>query len=171
VGFIWEQLYCYQDNSLKVLEFNHAQALGIIISPVGDFADRSYQHSGPDWRARIHAGWQNVLARRVVRGASTITEQCVRMLHPRPRTPWSRWVEGFEATMLEQQFSKAEILEFYLNQVPYSHQRRGVTQAARYYFDRDLDTLSLREMLALAVLVRSPSRLDLRQGFRRPSAY
>jgi len=125
---------------------------------------RFYQHSGPDWRARIHAGWQNVLARRVVRGASTITEQCVRMLHPRPRTPWSRWVEGFEATMLEQQFSKAEILEFYLNQVPYSHQRRGVTQAARYYFDRDLDTLSLREMLALAVLVRSPSRLDLRQG-------
>lgn len=44
-------------------------------------------------------------------------------------------------------------------------------QAAYYYFDRDLDTLNLKEMLALAILVRSPSRLDLKKGtleIRRP---
>jgi len=125
---------------------------------------RFYFHHGPDWSARFHAIWQNLLAGRVIRGASTITEQTVRLLHPRPRTFWARWVEGFEAMRLEQQFSKAEILEFYLNQVPYAGQRRGVVQAARHYFDRDTDTLSLGEMLALAALVRSPSRLDLRRG-------
>jgi len=125
---------------------------------------RFYQHNGPDWQARWHAMWQNLMALRIVRGASTMSEQTVRILHPRPRTFWSRWLEGFEAARLQQHFSKADILEFYLNQVPYAHQRRGVVQAARNYFDRDLDTLNLKEMMALAVLVRAPSRLDLRKG-------
>lgn len=122
---------------------------------------RFYHHHGVDWLARSHALAQNLLALRAVRGASTITEQVVRILHPRQRTLWSRWLEGFEAARLEGRFSKAKILEFYLNQVPYARHRRGVAQAARDYFDRDLDTLSTKEMLALAVLVRSPSRLDL----------
>ncbi|NIV74676.1 MAG: penicillin-binding protein 1C [Gammaproteobacteria bacterium] len=122
---------------------------------------RFHRHAGIDWMARAHALWQNLLARRAVRGASTISEQVVRMLHPRPRTLWTRWLEGWEAMRLEARFSKAAILEFYLNQVPYADRRRGVAQAARHYFDRDLSTLDAREMLALAVLVRSPSRLDL----------
>lgn len=124
---------------------------------------RFYQHHGVDWRARAHALWQNLRARRVVRGASTISEQAVRILHPRPRTLWARWLETFEAARLERRFDKTEILSFYLNQVPYARQRRGVLQAARAYFDRDLDTLSPKEMLALAVLVRAPSRLDLKR--------
>ncbi|MBT3260447.1 MAG: penicillin-binding protein 1C, partial [Deltaproteobacteria bacterium] len=73
---------------------------------------------------------------------------------------WARWLEGFEAARLEKVFSKEQILECYLNQVPYAAQRRGVVQAARYYFDRDLDTLSHKEVLALAVMVRAPGRLN-----------
>jgi penicillin-binding protein 1C len=125
---------------------------------------RFHEHAGVDWRARAAAAWQNLLAMRVVRGASTISEQAVRMLHPRPRTFWARWVEGFEAMALERRFSKGEILSFYLNQVPYARQRRGVVQAAHDLFDRDLDTLSRDEMLALAVLLRSPSGLDPRNA-------
>lgn len=121
---------------------------------------RFYSHHGVDWLARLNACRQNLMAGRAVRGASTITEQVVRMLHPRPRTLWSRWLEGFEARRLEKTHSKADILEWYLNQVPYAARRRGVRQAARYYFDRDLDTLSLKETLALAVMVRAPAHLD-----------
>jgi penicillin-binding protein 1C len=124
---------------------------------------RYFDHRGVDWFARLHAAVQNAAALRAKRGASTITEQVVRLLRPRPRTIWSRWIEGFEAVRLEKRFSKADILEFYLNQVPYAARRRGVTQAARYYFDRELDTLSVRETLALAVLVRAPGRMDLRR--------
>ncbi|WP_043112125.1 transglycosylase domain-containing protein [Solimonas flava] len=120
---------------------------------------RFWTHAGIDWRARASALWVNLRNGRAVRGASTISEQVVRILHPRPRTVWSRWVEGFEALRLEARFSKAEILEFYLNQVPYGANRRGVAPAAAYYFDRSLDTLSPDEMLALAVLVRAPTRL------------
>lgn len=132
---------------------------------------RFYRHHGVDWLGRVNAVRQNLAAWRSVRGASTISEQVVRLLHPRPRTVWSRWLEGIEAGRLEQRFPKDAILECYLNQVPYSALRRGVVQAARYYFDRDLDTLNNAEMLALAVLVRAPGRMDLHLGnkqIRRP---
>ena len=121
---------------------------------------RFYEHSGQDWIARISALFQNLVAMKSVRGASTISEQVVRMIHPRPRTLWSRWIEGWEAERLENRHSKTTILEFYLNQVPFAENRRGVAQAARYYFNRDVVTLSRHEILALAALVRAPSRLD-----------
>jgi penicillin-binding protein 1C len=126
---------------------------------------RFYEHHGVDWQARLSALWQNIRNRRAVRGASTISEQAVRMINERPRTIWSRWLEGFEAMALERSASKADILEFYLNQIPYAANRRGIVQAARYYFNRDLSTLTPKEMLALAILVRAPSGYDL---YRNP---
>jgi len=128
---------------------------------------RFYAHGGVDWRARAHAAWQNFKAGYNLRGASTLSEQVVRMLVPRPRTLWSKWIEGFDAQTLEKRYSKADILEFYLNQVPYASNRRGVAAAARHYFDRDLDTLDGQEMLALAILPRAPSRLDPFRGSDR----
>jgi penicillin-binding protein 1C len=126
-----------------------------------------YEHHGVDWTARAAASWQNLRAGTAVRGASSITEQTVRILHPRPRNLWSRWLENFEAARLEARFSKTQIFTFYLNQVPYADRRRGVVQAARLYFDRGIDTLSPAEQLALAVLVRSPSGMDLRRNAPR----
>ena len=82
------------------------------------------------------------------------------MIQKRPRTFWSRWLEGFSAMRLERAHTKLEILEFYLNQVPYGANRRGIVQAAAYYFDRTVSTLGPKEILALAVLVRSPKWLD-----------
>lgn len=125
---------------------------------------RFLEHHGVDWLARGNALWQRLRLGRGTRGASTITEQVVRMLHPRPRSYWSKWIEGLEALALETRVNKAAILELYLNQVPYSSNRRGVVQAARFYFNRDVSTLSVKEMLALAVLVRAPSKFDLHEG-------
>jgi len=128
---------------------------------------RFYRHQGVDWPARLHAIYQNIKALDSIRGASTISEQVIRMWHPRARTLWSRWLEGIEAGRLEKEFSKSDILEFYLNQVPYAGRRRGVVQAARDFFDRDPDTLSTKEMLALVVMVRAPTRLDVRKNPQR----
>ncbi|MGB5950561.1 MAG: transglycosylase domain-containing protein [Parvibaculum sp.] len=125
---------------------------------------RFHEHRGVDWLARAHGLWQGLHSGRNVRGASTITEQVVRMIVPRPRTLWSKWLEGFDARRLEARYRKADILEFYLNQVPYAANRRGVANAARYYFNRDLDTLDTREMIALAILPRAPSGLDPYRG-------
>ena len=124
---------------------------------------RFYDHAGVDWLARAGATLGNLRKMSAYRGASTITEQVVRMLNPRPRSLWAKWVEGWEAMWLETKNTKSQILEFYLNQVPYSHQRRGVAQAARLYFDRDLSTLNEKEMLTLAAMIKSPTRLDPRK--------
>lgn len=120
---------------------------------------RFFSHKGTDWIAVSHAVVQNLKARSVVRGASTITEQVVRMLHPRPRTFRSRILEAVEARLLETRVSKAEIFAFYLNQVPYPFRSRGVVQAARVLYNRDLSTLSPAEILTLAVLPRAPEAL------------
>lgn len=125
-----------------------------------------YSHKGVDWRARLAAIYQNIKHRKTIRGASTITEQVVRMLHPRPRNLWSKWIEGIEAIQLDHSVDKATLLEFYLNQIPYASKRRGVVQAARYYFDRDIETLTPREAIALVVLARAPSAYDL---YKNPS--
>ena len=126
-----------------------------------------YEHDGVDWPARFAALLLDIRQGSAIRGASSITEQVVRMVHPRPRNLWSRWVEGFEATRLNARLSKAQILGFYLNQVPYAERRRGVVQAAHLYFNRGLDTLSPGEQLSLAVLVRSPVGMDLRRNAPR----
>jgi penicillin-binding protein 1C len=126
-----------------------------------------YEHHGVDWPARFAALLLDIREGSAIRGASSITEQVVRMVHPRPRTLWSRWVEGFEAARLDARLSKTQILSFYLNQVPYADRRRGVVQAARLYFSRGLDTLSAGEQLSLAVLVRSPVGMDLRRNAPR----
>lgn len=123
---------------------------------------RYWQHGGVDWTARFAALWGNFRAGHIERGASTIGEQVARILEPRPRTYWSHWIAGFDAGRLLQRFGHAKVLDFYLNQVPYGAQRRGVEQAARYYFGRDVDALSPAEELALVVLVRSPEGYDPR---------
>jgi penicillin-binding protein 1C len=120
-----------------------------------------YEHGGIDWSARAAAAWNGLRFRKMSRGASTISEQVVKMHHPRPRTAWAKWIETFEVMQLESQFNKGEIFEFYLNEVPYVSNRRGVVQGARHYFNRDLGTLSVKEILALVVLARAPSRYDL----------
>src|SRR5687768_7110219 len=102
-----------------------------------------------------------------------MTEQEVRMLRSRPRTVSSRWVEAVESRRIATRSAKASVLAVYLSQLRYARQRRGVAQAARTYFDRDVHTLSRHEMLALAVMVRAPSRLDLLRSntrIRRPLA-
>ena len=126
-----------------------------------------YAHSGIDWSAKGAALWQNIKARRIVRGASTLTEQVVHLLTSRPRTVWSKWLELIEAQILEYHFNKNDILEFYLNQVPFAGNRQGLVQAARYYFNRDLSTLTPKEILALIILIKAPSSYDLRKSTKR----
>ncbi len=126
--------------------------------------DRRYwDHAGVDWRARVAALWGNMRAGRVVRGASSIGEQVARILAPHAHSYWGHWMAGIDAGRLLRRFGHARMLAFYLNQVPYAARRRGVVQAARYYFAREPGALNPAEQLALAVLVRSPARYDPRR--------
>ncbi|TNF24748.1 MAG: hypothetical protein EP319_17685 [Deltaproteobacteria bacterium] len=125
---------------------------------------RFNSHNGIDLRSKARAVWQNIKRGGIYQGGSTLSEQTVRIISTRKRTVWNRWIQMWQAWKLEKDFSKEEILSFYLNQVPFASHRRGFHQASELYFKRSLDTLSVKEILALVVLVKSPSRFDIRKG-------
>lgn len=120
---------------------------------------RFYSHWGVDWVAVLRAAGQNVWSGRVVSGASTISTQVIRMVEPRRRTLWSKGVEAFRATQLEQRYSKAFILEQYLNRAPFGGNRQGVATAARRYFGKEPGHLSAGEAALLMGLPQRPSAL------------
>ncbi|HYJ65636.1 MAG TPA: penicillin-binding protein 1C, partial [Parafilimonas sp.] len=92
-------------------------------------------------------------------GASTITMQVVRMLHPESRTYFNKCIEMFRAAQLELHHSKNEILELYCNLLPYGGNIQGIKTASLLYLNKTPDKLSLAEVTALSVVPNRPSSL------------
>ena len=117
---------------------------------------RFYRHIGVDPIALIRAFFQNMKARRVVSGASTVTMQLVRILEPRPRTIRSKIIEMFRAIQLECRFSKREILEHYLQFLPFGTNLEGVEAASLAYFGHRSKDLSPFEIAYLLSVPQDP---------------
>jgi penicillin-binding protein 1C len=95
-------------------------------------------------------------------GASTITMQLARLrYHLCTRTLGGKCVQIVRALELERHYSKAEILEAYLNLAPYGRNIEGVGAASQIYFDKPASRLSRPEAVALSVIPQSPSRRAL----------
>ncbi len=120
---------------------------------------RFWHHGGIDPLALGRAIGQNIVHRRTVSGASTLSTQVVRLLHPRRRTLWTKAVELFRALQLESRLDKRAILEQYLNRAPFGANLVGIEAASRRYFAKEPQDLSLAEAALLAGLPQSPSRL------------
>lgn len=118
-----------------------------------------YSHPGVNLFAIIRAGFRNVVRMKRTSGASTITMQVARALEPRKRNLISKVVEMFRAFQLELKYSKNEILQLYLNLVPYGGNIEGVKTASLLYFKKDPDHLSLAEITALSIIPNRPSSL------------
>jgi penicillin-binding protein 1C len=121
-----------------------------------------YWHPGFNPVAMLKAAVQNFYYNKHVSGASTITMQVVRLLEPRERTYQSKLIELFRAMQLEWLYSKDEILQLYLNLVPFGGNVEGVKSAAMLYFGRQPDHLSLGQITALTVIPNRP--VSLRPG-------
>ncbi len=119
-----------------------------------------FHHPGFDPLAICRAIYTNLKYGRKISGASTISQQVVRLLNPRPRTYSSKFIELFESMKLECQLSKKEILELYLNLVPMGGRLQGVGIASRVYFHKDLSLISVCDAACLAIIPRAPTRLD-----------
>ena len=118
---------------------------------------RFYQHHGIDPRALLRALWRNLLARRVVEGGSTITQQLAKNLYLTQKRTLSRKIEEFFLTIkLEMKYSKKEILGMYLNLIYLGHGSYGVEVAAQTYFGKPARELTLPESALLAGLIRGP---------------
>ncbi len=119
---------------------------------------RFYRHRGVDPAAVLRAGAQNLLAGRIVSGASTLDMQVCRMMDDRPRTCRAKIIEAFRALQLNRLMNKERILETYLNVAPYGGNLRGVEAASLAYFSKRAKDLSLPEAALIAGLPQSPSR-------------
>lgn len=124
---------------------------------------RFWSHHGIDPLAITRAASDAARKGRVVSGASTITQQLLKVVEQRPRTLGAKFIEALEALRLEQTWSKRQILAAYLNRVDYGNGRVGVAAAANYYFGKPPNDLSLAECAFLAGLPQAPSRLNPRR--------
>ena len=122
---------------------------------------RFRDHSGIDYLATLRATRDLILKRRVVSGASTITQQLVKISKPaEKRGPLAKIHEILAARRLEMKWSKDQILTAYLNRLDYGNLRTGAAEAARFYFQKPLADLSLAECALLAGIPQAPSRLN-----------
>ncbi len=122
-----------------------------------------YYHFGFNPFSILRAGFQNIVYQKRTSGASTITMQVVRLLEPRRRTYFNKIIEVFKAMQLEWHFSKDEILQFYVNLVPYGSNIEGVKAASLIYFQKSPDRLSLAESATLAIIPNRPNSLKIGQ--------
>lgn len=118
-----------------------------------------YSHPGINFIAIGRAFINNITRMKRTSGASTITMQVARVMEPRKRNLGSKMIEAFRALQLELKYSKDEILQLYLNLVPYGGNIEGVKSASQLYFKKNPDHLSLAEITALSIIPNRPSSL------------
>ncbi len=119
-----------------------------------------YWHPGINVFAIAKALVYNVFTLRRNSGASTITMQVVRMLKPRPRTYFSKIKEIINSFQLEWHLSKTEILEIYLNLLPYGNNIEGVKAASSIFFQQKTQNLSWSQMALLSIIHNRPTSLN-----------
>lgn len=131
---------------------------------------RFYEHHGVDWIGMLRALSRNLRAGKVTEGGSTITQQLVKNFFLTPtRSIWRKLSEVAMAVLVEARYSKAAILERYLNEI-YLGQRgsisiNGVGEAAHLYFRKAAQELTVEEAALLVGLIRAP---HLYSPYRHP---
>jgi 1A family penicillin-binding protein len=117
-----------------------------------------YQHYGVQFKAIARAAIYDLLGRKVSQGGSTITQQLIKNTVLTPERTFTRKVkEVILSVELEQKFSKDEILEMYLNEIPYGSNAYGIQAAAQTFFGKDAKDLKLAESALLASLPKAPT--------------
>ncbi len=120
-----------------------------------------FEHHGVNPEAIFRAIVKDIKARRLVEGASTLTQQLVKStLLTREKKIERKIKEALLSIRLERELSKEEILERYLNAIFFGHGYYGIRTAALGYFRKDLDELTLKEIAVLVGLPKAPSAYD-----------
>jgi len=119
---------------------------------------RFYDHWGLNLRAIARALVVDLITLSKRQGASTITQQLARQLYWNLEKKWSRKIqEQLTAIQMERTYTKREILEMYLNHMYFGHGAYGVQAAARRYFGKDVEDLTLDECALLTAVLRRPA--------------
>ncbi|MGV3523129.1 MAG: transglycosylase domain-containing protein [Candidatus Sericytochromatia bacterium] len=129
---------------------------------------RFYEHQGIDPVGLVRAFKANFDTGNTVQGGSTITQQVVKNMYLTPeRTFQRKFAEMWLAYEVEQRFSKAQILELYLNQIYWGHNAYGIEAASQNYFGKSVSSLNLAEGALLAGILTGP---EIYSPYRSPKA-
>lgn len=128
---------------------------------------RFYEHGAVDPQAILRAIAVDLVPGGRVSGASTITQQVVKLVYGRPHGLFEKPLEVARAIELENRFTKDEILEQYLNRVPMGNGIVGVARASEAYFGRPPSELSVGEAALLAGIPQAPSITEPRRHLAR----
>ena len=122
---------------------------------------RFYKHNGVDFIGTSRALFRDLLAGGMVEGGSTITQQLTKNTILTSEKTFKRKIqEVFLAIAVEREYSKSEILQMYVNQIYFGDGAYGIKQAARKYFAKEVQDLTLTESALLAGLIKAPSALN-----------
>lgn len=122
---------------------------------------RFWEHEGIDPQAILRAGLSILKSREITQGGSTITQQLIKnKLLTQEQTVKRKLMEMYIAPKVEETYSKAEILEYYINTNFYGNRCTGAESASRYYFGKSAKDLKPEEAALLMALSNGPSRYD-----------
>jgi penicillin-binding protein 1C len=121
---------------------------------------RFFHHHGIDFLATARAVRQSLLREQTRSGASTISQQLIKLARPGPRSVAAKLSEIWISLKLESVFGKEQILEEYLNRLDYGNLQIGIAAASRFYFDKPPADLSLAESAFLAGLPKAPTQFN-----------
>ncbi|MFQ3574942.1 MAG: penicillin-binding protein 1C [Cytophagales bacterium] len=125
--------------------------------------DRHFDyHIGFNPFSIMRAAFKNSIRNKLTSGASTITMQLVRLTEPRKRTYLNKIIEIFRAVQIESKYSKDQILNFYLEKLPYGGNVEGLKTASYLYYGSSPDKLNLSELISLIIVPNRPNSLSLK---------
>ena len=167
-GSILAELFTERRTVIKINDLPPHVKLAVLAAEDANF----YEHHGLDYLGIARAIWVNLRHSKTKQGASTITQQVVKnLLLDSERTYLRKIREALLARRIEQELTKDEILELYLNHIYFGSGRYGIEEAARGYFGKHAYELSLAEAALLAGLPAAPNayspRNDLPASTRR----
>jgi penicillin-binding protein 1A len=127
-----------------------------------------FEHSGVNPDAILRAIVRDIRARKFVEGGSTITQQLIKITLLNSKKKLERKIqEAILALKIENRLTKEQILERYLNEIPYGNNYYGVKTAAQGYFHKELRELSLKESVILVGLPNAPSFYNPLRHYKR----
>ncbi len=170
-GEVLGEIFTERRTVIPIDEIPRSMIVATLAAEDADF----YQHEGLDYPGIVRAVLRDVAEGRKAQGASTITQQVVKLLLLTPERTFARKIrELILARRLEQELTKDEILHLYLNHINYGHGRYGVQEAAKYYYGKDAQDLTLAEATLIAGVPQAPARLSPdghREAAERRQAY
>ncbi len=122
---------------------------------------RFYQHGGVDFQGIFRAVWIDLTSQSKSQGGSTLTQQLIRSVYLTNQKSVSRKIKEIVLSIeLEQKYSKDQIFDWYLNEIPFGENAYGAEAASQTYFNKPASDLSIAEAATLTALIPAPSHFS-----------